>query len=91
MANFYKKISGAEIAAIRRVVADCENQTRAAACHVVVRELNPILDNILDRPDLVEQAGGGDMRLNENKAFCEEKWDDDFDEPLSKLFTPEKI
>ena len=40
MATFHEKISNEEIAAIRRVMRDCLQQTRAASCHNVVRELS---------------------------------------------------
>ena len=90
MATFYKKISSEEIAAIRRVMRDCLEQTRAASCHNVVRELDTILIDVEDRPNLAEPDGGNNARVDENKKFCEQKWDDNLSEPLSKLFTPNR-
>ena len=90
MATFYKKISSEEIAAIRRVMRDCLEQTRAASCHNVVRELDTILIDVEDRPNLAEPDGENNARVNENKKFCEQKWDDNLSEPLSKLFTPNR-
>ena len=58
MATFYKKISSEEIAAIRRVMRDCLQQTRAASCHNVVGELDTILTDVESRPNLAEPDGG---------------------------------
>ena len=90
MATFCKKISSEEIAAIRRVMRDCLEQTRAASCHNVVRELDTILIDVEDRPNLAEPDGENNARVDENKNFCEQKWDDNLSEPLSKLFTPNR-
>ena len=63
MATFHKKISNEEIAAIRRVMRDCLQQTRAASCHNVVRELDTILMDVESRPNLAEPDGGKFMRV----------------------------
>ena len=90
MATFYKKISNEEIAAIRRVMRDCLQQTRAASCHNVVGELDTILLDVESRPNLAEPDGRNNARVDENENFCEQKWDDNLSEPLSKLFTPNR-